>query len=142
MWVLKLIIMIDRIIVLKFLKFCLVGFSGMVIDFSITWLLKEKFRINKYFANSTGFVLSATSNYVWNRFWTFHSENDRIATEFLSFIMISIAGLAINNLLILFFTDKMKLNFYFSKLIAIGVVTLWNFIMNFLITFRWLKNFV
>lgn len=128
--------MIDRIIVLKFLKFCLVGFSGMIIDFSITWLLKEKFRINKYFANSTGFVLAAASNYVWNRFWTFHSENNLIATEFLSFIIISIAGLAINNLLILFFTDKMKLNFYLSKLIAIGVVTLWNFIMNFLITFR------
>ena len=128
--------MIDKMVVLKFIKFCFVGFSGLVIDYSITWLLKEKFRINKYIANSTGFILAATSNYIWNRFWTFQSENEHITTEYLSFIIISIAGLAINNLLIYFFTDKMRFNFYLSKLIAIGAVTLWNFIMNFFITFR------
>jgi len=128
--------MIDELVVLKFIKFCVVGFSGMVIDFSTTWLLKEKVRVNKYIANSTGFILAATSNYIWNRFWTFQSENDHIATEYLSFIIISLAGLVINNLLVYFFSDKMKFNFYLSKLIAIGVVTLWNFIMNFLITFR------
>jgi putative flippase GtrA len=127
--------MIDKMVVIKFLKFCFVGLSGMVIDFGITWLLKEKIRINKYIANSTGFILAATSNYIWNRFWTFQSENNHIASEYFSFIMISMVGLVINNLLIYFFTDKVKLNFYLSKLIAIIVVTLWNFILNFLITF-------
>lgn len=122
-------------VILKFIKFCIVGFSGMVIDFSITWLLKEKVRINKYIANSAGFIFAATSNYIWNRFWTFQSENAHIAIEYISFILISIAGLIINNALIYFFADKMKLNFYLSKLMAIGVVTLWNFFMNFLITF-------
>ena len=128
--------MIDELIVLKFIKFCAVGLSGMVIDFSTTWMLKEKVRINKYIANSTGFVLAATSNYIWNRFWTFQSENSHIATEYISFIIISLAGLAINNLLVYFFSDRLKFNFYLSKLIAIVVVTLWNFILNYLITFR------
>ena len=36
--------MIDRLIIIKFLKFCVVGFSGMLIDFGTTWLLKEKAR--------------------------------------------------------------------------------------------------
>lgn len=128
--------MISQSLVLKFIKFCVVGFSGMVIDFGTTWLLKEKIGANKYIANSTGFILAATSNYIWNRFWTFQSENEHITSEYLTFIIISVAGLVLNNLLIYFFTDKMKFNFYFSKLIAIGVVTLWNFIMNFLITFK------
>ena len=65
--------MIDRLIIIKFLKFCVVGFSGMLIDFGTTWLLKEQARVNKYIANSTGFVLAATSNYIWNRIWTFES---------------------------------------------------------------------
>jgi len=56
--------MIDKVILVKFLKFCLIGLSGMLIDFGTTWLLKEKLRINKYFANSTGFILAATSNYI------------------------------------------------------------------------------
>ena len=127
---------IDRIVVIKFLKFCAVGFSGMLIDFGNTWLLKEKVRINKYIANSTGFILAATSNYIWNRLWTFQSENSHIAVEYFSFILISVAGLGINNFVIFLLNDKLKINFYLSKLFAIGVVTVWNFLMNFIITFR------
>jgi len=125
----------DKLIFIKFIKFCLIGFTGMIIDFSTTWLLKEKARINKYVANSIGFILAATSNYIWNRLWTFHSEN-KLITEYFSFILISLAGLAISNFVIFLLCDKLKLNFYFSKLIAIGVVVIWNFIMNYLITFR------
>ena len=128
--------MIDKIFFLKFLKFCAVGLSGMLIDFSTTWLLKEKVRINKYIANSTGFILAATSNYIWNRLWTFQSEDSHIATEYFTFILISVAGLGINNFIIFLLNDKLRINFYFSKLIAIGVVTVWNFLMNFMITFR------
>jgi len=127
--------MIAQLLLGKFLKFCIVGFSGMIIDFGTTWLLKEKVKINKYIANSTGFILAATSNYLLNRLWTFQSENTHIATEYISFMVISIIGLGINNLVIYLLTEKMKLNFYLSKLFAIGVVTLWNFFMNYLITF-------
>ncbi len=128
--------MIDRLIVIKFLKFCVVGFSGMLIDFGTTWLLKEKARVNKYIANSTGFVLAATSNYIWNRIWTFESSNSEIAVEYFSFILISVAGLGINNLVIYIHNYRLKLNFYLSNLLAKGVVTIWNFVMNFVITFR------
>jgi putative flippase GtrA len=128
--------MIENLIFLKFIKFCVVGFTGMGIDFGTTWLLKEKIRINKYIANSAGFVIAATSNYIWNRLWTFQSENSHIAEEYFLFIIISVAGLGINNLLVYIFSDRMKFNFYLSKLFAIAVVTLWNFVMNLIITFR------
>jgi putative flippase GtrA len=127
---------IDEVFIWKFLKFCIVGFSGMIVDFGITWLLKEKVKVNKYIANSTGFILAASSNYLFNRFWTFHSVNPRIVSEYGSFILISSVGLAINNLIIFLLNEKMKLNFYLSKLFAIGVVTIWNFFMNYVITFR------
>jgi putative flippase GtrA len=126
---------IDEVFIWKFLKFCIVGFSGMIVDFGTTWLLKEKVKVNKYIANSTGFILAASSNYLFNRFWTFHSVNPRIVYEYGSFILISIVGLAINNLIIFLLNEKMKLNFYLSKLFAIGVVTIWNFFMNYVITF-------
>ena len=128
--------MIDEVFIWKFLKFCIVGFSGMIVDFGTTWLLKEKVKVNKYIANSTGFILAASSNYLFNRFWTFHSVNPRIVSEYGSFILISLVGLAINNLIIFLLNEKMKLNFYLSKLFAIGVVTIWNFFMNYVITFR------
>lgn len=122
-------------IFLKFLKFGVVGFSGMLIDFGVTWLLKERLKINAYVANSIGFITAASSNYFWNRLWTFESENQDIPLEYMSFIIISVVGLLINNLMVYLLTTKFKLNFYLAKLLAIGVVTLWNFGMNFLITF-------
>jgi putative flippase GtrA len=128
--------MIDSGLIFKLVKFCVVGFSGMFVDFGTTWLLKEKVKVNKYLANSTGFVLAATSNYFFNRIWTFHSHNQQIVTEYFSFIGISLIGLGINNLIIYLLTDKLKLNFYLSKLFAIGVVTIWNFVMNYLVTFK------
>lgn len=119
----------------KFIKFCAVGGSGMVIDFGVTWLLKEKARVNRYLANSCGFGLAATSNYTLNRLWTFHSHNPHIVVEYFHFLIIALIGLGINNLMLWLLSDKMKWHFYFSKLIATGIVTVWNFGMNYVFTF-------
>lgn len=127
--------MIDSVLIMKFLKFCVVGFSGMVVDFGTTWLCKEKFGWNKYVSNSIGFTLAATNNYLWNRLWTFQSTSSEIPVEYGKFLLIAIIGLGINNLVIYLLHDKLKLNFYLSKLIAIGIVTVWNFTMNYFFTF-------
>ena len=123
-------------IILRFVRFGIVGASGMVIDFGVTWLCKEKLRWNKYLSNSLGFILAATSNYIWNRLWTFQSESVEIAREYSTFVLIALVGLGLNNLIIWLLHEKLHLNFYLSKLIAIGCVTIWNFSMNYVFTFR------
>jgi len=107
----------------------------MVIDFGTTWILKEKVKINRYIANTCGFILAASSNYMLNRVWTFESINKDIGAEYVSFFAIALIGLGINNLVLWFLSEKMNHHFYLSKIIATGVVTLWNFGMNFLFTF-------
>lgn len=127
---------IDKLFILKFLKFGVVGFSGVFVDFGITWLCKEKIRLNKYLSNAIGFICAATSNYVLNRIWTFQSENAEVATEYGKFMLVSAIGLGINSLTLYLLTDKLKWNFYLSKIFAIGVATLWNFFANLLFTFK------
>jgi putative flippase GtrA len=127
--------MLNSILIFKLIKFCCVGFSGMILDFGTTSVLKEKVKVNKYISNSMGFVLAATSNYFLNRMWTFQSQNTQIVTEYMSFITIAVIGLLINNAIIFGLNDKMKINFYLSKLMAILMVTFWNFGLNYLITF-------
>jgi putative flippase GtrA len=119
--------------IFKFLKFGIVGFWGMVIDFSITFLLKEKLKIHRYISSSTGFILAASSNYLFNRFWTFESNNPRVLVEYGTFIIISLIGLIINNLFLYLF--EKKVNFYVAKFFAILVTTLWNFFANYYLTF-------
>jgi putative flippase GtrA len=105
----------------------------MVIDFSITFLLKEKLKIHRYISSSTGFILAASSNYLFNRFWTFESNNPRVLVEYGTFIIISLFGLIINNLFLYLF--EKKVNFYVAKFFAILVTTLWNFFANYYLTF-------
>lgn len=128
----------------KFIHFCVVGFVGLLVDFGLTWLLKERLRTNKYVANATGFLVAASVNYILNRIWTFSSTNPNMAGEYTMFLLIAIVGLAINSLILYLLVEKAtifkleqgsKNKFYFSKLIAIGVVTIWNFMMNYFITF-------
>jgi putative flippase GtrA len=119
----------------KFIKFGIVGFSGVFIDFGITYLLREKVKIQQFVANAIGFCCAATSNYFLNRVWTYHSQNPQVAIEFGNFFLISLMGLGINTLILWFLVKKMDWNFYFSKLLAVGVVTIWNFVINTLYTF-------
>ena len=120
---------------LKFLKFAVVGFSGLLIDFGFTYLFKEVFKVQKYLANAIGFIIAASSNYLLNRIWTFQSTNSNIAFEYSEFIVISLIGLGINSLILWLLVSKYKLNFYLAKVFAIAVVTIWNFLANMLITF-------
>lgn len=58
-----------------------------------------------------------------------------MAQQYVQFVGISAIGLILNNIIIYLLNDKARLNFYLSKLIAIGLVTLWNFFMNYYFTF-------
>lgn len=120
---------------IKFLKFGLVGFSGLFVDYGFTFLFKEILKVQKFVANSIGFTLAATSNYFLNRVWTFQSTNPDIAVEYTEFLVISLIGLVINNLILWFMLRTFKWNFYLCKLFAIAVVTIWNFLANALFTF-------
>lgn len=131
----QLAIVIDKAFIFKFLKFGVVGGSGVFVDFFFTWLCKEKFKIHKYLSNAIGFTIAASTNWILNRIWTFKSHNPEMLREYADFLIISIVGLGINSLVLWLLTDKMKVNFYVSKLGAIAVTTVWNFFANYLYTF-------
>lgn len=121
--------------VFKFLKFGIVGFIGMLFDFGATWIFKEKIKLNRYVANSIGFIIAATLNYILNKLWTFHNHDTHVTTQYLIFMSISTIGLGINNIFLYIFEKKFSIKFYVAKLLAIGITTLWNFFANYLITF-------
>ena len=125
----------EKAFLTKFLKFCVVGFSGTAIDFGLTWLCKEIFKVPKFLANAIGFVVAATSNYILNRTWTWGSTNEQVGVEYVKFFAVSLVGLGLNTLILYIFNEKLKLNFYLSKVFATGVVMLWNFFANNFFTF-------
>ena len=126
---------LTRGFLMKFLKFGVVGFSGVLVNFGVTYVCKEWLKWNRYLSNILGFVFASTTNYIPNRLWTFQSANPQIGTEYAKYFAISLVGLGIDTLTVWLLNGKLKLNFYLSKVFAVGVSTLWNFFGNLLFTF-------
>jgi putative flippase GtrA len=122
--------------ILKFFKFGLVGFTGLIIDFSVTWICKEKIKINKYVANGIGFLFGVTNNYFLNKHFTFQNHNPNIGAQFSSFLTIAIIGFGLNTCLLYLLQKKTNLNFYLCKFIVTALVFIWNFSANSLFTFK------
>ena len=108
----------------------------MVIDFSVTLLCKEKLQLNKYVSNSAGFCCAVINNFLLNRYWTFEHTAHPIALQFVSFALVSVTGLLINNLILYLLLKYSKANFYLIKLVATGLVFFWNYSINFFFTFN------
>jgi putative flippase GtrA len=121
---------------IKFIKFGLVGCCGLSIDFSITWICKEKLRINKYISNALGFLFAVISNYFLNKYFTFQDINNHLTTQFFSFLIISIIGLLLSTSFLYLLQKYTKLNFYICKGIVTIIVFFWNFSANSLYTFK------
>ena len=127
---------INEDFLLKFLKFGAVGASGVLVNFGVTWFFKEVCKFNKYLSNILGFVFAATNNYILNRWWTFQSSNPQVGTEYAKYFLISVVGLGIDTLTVYLLHNKLKWNFYLSKVFAVGTAMIWNFFGNLMFTFN------
>jgi putative flippase GtrA len=117
-------------------KFCAVGGVGSGINIVVyTELLHAG--LHYLVAGTCSFVVAATSNYIWNRLWTFHDRRGHVGVQGMKFLAVSAASLGANllvlHLLIKFGLDRHKT---IAQGIAIVVVTPVNFLGNRLWSFR------
>jgi dolichol-phosphate mannosyltransferase len=126
----------------RFIRFCIVGFSGVLIDMAVFYLL----RVNLGLGIARSTILSAETavinNFLWNDLWTF-SDISRRQPEtryrikrFLKFNIICLAGIILQTLVVSLMYDFLGVNEFVSKLFAIVVVTLWNFWINLKLSWR------
>lgn len=127
----------------QFFDFCFVGFSIAIIDFGLTFILKDVVHLDKYFSNTAGLVTALITKFFLHRYWVFREQADTNKaaerTKFVKFIIVSVIGIGLNNgvIFLLSLTSiTWTLWFYFSKVIATGIVLIWNFFANKFWTFK------
>lgn len=123
----------DRIknnkLLLQIFKFVIVGGIATIIDFIVLFILKEFIGLNEIVANTISFTVSVIYNYIASVKWVFDvDENKNKSTQFIIFITFSIIGLLINNLILWICIDKFSLYYLIGKVIATGIVMVFNFI--------------
>ena len=119
-----------------FLKFCISGLTGVLINFSSTYLFKDIFFWNKYLSNSLAMFIALIINFIMNRLWTFEAYNDYFFLQLLKFCIIIFISILFNHVIVYLCHRKLKLNFYFSKIVAVFLVFFWNYIMHLNYTFN------
>jgi len=80
----------------QFIRFCLVGLSGLVIDTAILVSLVEILSLDPRVATVFGFLIAVSWNYTFNRIWTFEmGKGASKIYSYVSFVMICIIGLGV-----------------------------------------------
>jgi putative flippase GtrA len=114
-------------------KFGVVGLLGYAINLGVYVLLLG---LGAHVAAAISFVIAASSNYWWNRHWTFAESKGHFGTQGARFFGVSLAALAVNQLWLLVFLDWMGLGKIVAQAIAIVLVTPLNFLGNKLWSFK------
>jgi putative flippase GtrA len=77
------------------------------------------------------------TNYLLSISWVFNKRTlDSKKLEFGVFTLIGIVGLALNGVLIWFFTEYLQIYYILSKIIAAAIILSWNFAARRFILFR------
>lgn len=120
----------------QFIKFSIVGASGTAIDWIFYFICTRWLGIYYLLAKAISFILAAVNNYIWNRTWTFRSQEKRVFREFSKFFIVSIIGLGVNTFIMYLMVDRFKLYDFWGLIVATAIVLIWNFFANKLWTFK------
>ena len=100
-----------------------------MIDYGIMIFLTEVAGINYLISSAISFIVSVIFNYIMSVKWVFNVTDERSQVQdFTVFIVLSIIGLGINQLIMWLAVDKLQIFYMISKIGATAVVMVYNFI--------------
>ncbi len=126
----------------KFLRFGMVGFSGVFVDMGVFHVLRTVLGFALTRSTIISSEVAIINNFLWNDLWTFgdiskqQPGNSQRLKRLLKFNMVCLMGLIFNVLLVNLLFNVFGVNEYLAKLIAIVTVTLWNFWINMKLSWR------
>ncbi|MCY4537782.1 MAG: GtrA family protein [Chloroflexi bacterium] len=155
----------------RFIKFAFIGLLGFVIDFGVLFILQSTvlpaaddqniaLPLNVALATTISFTLAVSSNFTWNRLWTYpDSRSYSVRRQLTQFALVSVIGwigrtfwitssfavvglwstTAIQSVISTYnpvLQDELKLGTMISQFIGVIVVMIWNFLANRYWTFN------
>ena len=113
---------------MKVVRYFFVGGIAALVDFGSFVFLIEVFGLGWFWAALIGFVLATAVNYLLSVRHVFESgvrfsRRHEVALVFL----VSALGLLLNQTMLYILIDQQSLNVFLAKVLAMGVVFVWNF---------------
>ena len=126
----------------RFIRFGLVGASGVFVDLAVFHLLRRFIGLGLTRSTIISAEVAIINNFLWNDAWTFSDMSSqqkgwrKRIKRFLKFNLICLAGVILQTLIVNFLFNVLGVNEYLAKIIAIAIVTFWNFWINLKLSWR------
>lgn len=116
-------------LLVQIFKFGIVGCVATVIDFIFLYFFKEVCHFSIILSNTLSFVISVLYNYWASLTFVFDVNQEKSKKKnFIIFIICSIIGLILNDLIVWAVTDILGIYYFVSKVIATLFVMVFNFV--------------
>ena len=132
----------ERFPIGRFLKFGAVGFSGVFVDLGVFWILSNGFGLAPVTATILSAEVAVLNNFIWNDRWTFGDRSIQqpgrrsMLRRFLKFNVLCLVGIVLQGTLVGLMSNVAGVPAIGAKLLAIGIVMLWNFWINLKLSWR------
>lgn len=125
----------------RFIKFGIVGGSGILINMGFLWFFTEIVGLFYLISSVLAIALAMINNFIWNDLWTWRDRGEPGVKPYLTrmakFIVVSSIAAYIGNLGILWIlTHFFNIYYLISNLIGIAVGTILNYSVNNFWTFK------
>jgi len=112
----------------QLIKFGIIGGFAFLIDYSLLYTLTEFLGIYYLYSSIISFTISLIFNYIASIKWVFDVSKKQTLKDFSIFVLLSLIGLGINQLIMYIMVEKARIWYMFSKIVATIIVMVWNFI--------------
>lgn len=120
---------------MQLLRFAAVGASGTIVNLLVYALATGPGGLDYRLAAVLGFVVAVSHNFVLNRWWTFQDTSGHAGFQAARFVAVSLAGLAVNLLVLHVLVDSFGTGKLLGQAAAIAAATPMSFVGNKLWSF-------
>ena len=112
------------------LRFVLVGGACFLLDYGLLYVLTAHLGVYYLVSAGISFTVSVFLNYWLCLVCVFRGAAAQTRRAKMLFVGSSIAGLGLNQLLMWSLVDLLHIHYMIAKLIAAGIVMLWNYVLK------------
>lgn len=120
---------LDKARIQRLFKYGVTGVFATVLYFSLLVGLVEGLAVRVLAASCFSFVVTITSSYFINCFWTFQSESAS-KRQFVKYILASIAGFMLTTAITYVGVEVIQAWYIYSQIVVVMVVPISNYLMN------------
>ena len=119
----------NKHLLIQIFNFGIVGVIATIIDFVFLYFLKDLCHFPLVLSNTLSFCISVLYNYWASMTFVFDvNKNKSKKRNFILFIIFSVIGLILNDIIVWFVSEKLSIYYLISKVIATVIVMIFNFI--------------